>query len=265
MILTRMSGAGNSFYVCDEWSESQGLEEAVRPSFAKKICRLFPEVPTDGFIILKKKVNFDFEWDFYNADGSHAEMCGNAARCVALYFNQRIRAQEKIRFLSGAGPVEAELLLDRRVRVVMPRTTKPKKAVQGYFSINTGVPHIVVESRADLNLAQSLRPLPEPSGSNVTFVSNVQEGASLITCNAVTFERGVEAWTAACGTGAVAAATYLRETRACSHSEIHMPGGVLEVIDHGLDQCSELIGPVRFDYEFEFYGSPQRILDWESR
>jgi diaminopimelate epimerase len=263
VIFSRMSGAGNSFYLCEDRHLGKEIEKSVRPLFVKTTCQLFPNAPTDGFIFLEKHSKYDFEWDFYNADGSHAEMCGNAARCVSRYFYERISAKKNVCFLTGAGLVSTELLLGDRVRVLMPKITRTEAGAGEQFFVNTGVPHFVVEREPDLEMAKNLRPQPGPSGSNVTFVSEVLVESNVAKCKAVTYERGVEGWTSACGTGAVAAAVYLSETRGASHSLVQMPGGVLEVTYHGLSSAPELVGSAQFDYELEIDWNASRFMGLE--
>jgi diaminopimelate epimerase len=124
-----------------------------------------------------------------------------------------------------------------------------KKSV---FSINTGVPHLVVEGEPDFALAQKLRRAPElgPAGSNVTFVDRDHEEAEQL--QAITFERGVENFTLACGTGAVAAAEFQRASHpAQTEVWIEMPGGALRV--RWEDSRPLLSGPVELQFEAHFF------------
>lgn len=254
MKLTRMSGAGNSFFIIDEISFGRKIPADKRAHFVKYVCSLFQRSPTDGLLFISKKEGFDFVWDFFNSDGSSAEMCGNAARCATQYFleqhvsDREIRSKE-ISFLTLSGPVHSKVLHDHRVEIKMPIVVGGMTMIEGHFFVNTGVPHIVVDSEPDLQLAQRLRPHPTPRGSNITFVSSIdpQNG----TASAITFERGVEAWTPACGTGAVAAGIYLFERFSIKNSKIKMPGGLLEVDYEGAGSVPVLRGQAQFDYLLE--------------
>ncbi len=99
--------------------------------------------------------------------------------------------------------------------------------------LNTGVPHIVVEvpSTAELkkyrNEAAQIRSWIQlgPAGANVTFVHK----HSGVQVSAVSFERGIENFTLACGTGAVAAASVIMANNHTSRCQVQMPGGDLQI------------------------------------
>lgn len=249
-----MSGAGNSFYIFDEIAFGIKIATDSRPDFAKQICNLFQRAPTDGLLFISKKVGFDFSWDFFNSDGSSAEMCGNAARCATkFYLNEYTKNAEdrsrEISFLTLSGPVKSKILQDNQIEIQMPMVAAEPATVEGYFFVNTGVPHIVVAAEPGLELARHLRSHPAPRGANVTFVSNIDPEKNF--ANAITFERGVENWTLACGTGAVAAGTYLFERFSMKSSKIQMPGGLLEVTYEGVGSAPILRGQAQFDYLIE--------------
>lgn len=234
----RLTGAGNSFWFIDlrQYQDSRPtLAEESRPALARAICsEAVYHKKTDGLILLESSAINDFQWDFYNSDGSSAEMCGNAARCVAeLEFLKR--GLRNLSFGTRAGNIQTNHNSDS-IRVLMP----PIKALQRRnilgtegFSVNTGVPHFVVEAEPALELAKILRNAAEfgADGSNITFVRRLDSGRA----RAVTFERGVEDFTQACGTGAVAAAAWLNCTNPSAEfsktaiCNIEMPGGELSV------------------------------------
>jgi diaminopimelate epimerase len=255
MIWTRWSGAGNTFYIADSWTGGWNCSESLRSNYAKKICNLFTLAPTDGLLYIEPCDNYDFKWDFYNSDGSRAEMCGNAARCAAQYFFKRIKEKNEIEFLTLAGPIGARILDSSQVAVRMPKQTEHPSFINEIFYINTGVPHLVVEGNPDIARARSLRPLPGPRGSNVTFVTKLGRN----TCEACTFERGVENFTAACGTGAVAAALYLKnkfqiDSLEANQYQIQMPGGLLQVENASFNSSPLLLGPVEHCYDLSYQG-----------
>lgn len=248
----RVSGAGNSFFVMD-FPEKGTTETEFREKlrgFARHICSSFPGVNTDGVVFLKP----GYEWVFFNSDGSDAEMCGNAARCVAAYIEQ-IKKQNlahAVNLKTAAGNVSLSKQSEGLYRVLMPDTK-----IQGWkdfegskvFCVDTGVPHVVFEKKADQNLAQRARweKSLDPRGSNVTFLEVVGPNKT----KAITYERGVENYTLACGTGAVAAASYLKEkSPSQSRFFIQMPGGELEVVFD--KDKSYLIGPAQIDFKTVF-------------
>jgi diaminopimelate epimerase len=246
-----MSGAGNTFFVV--FSDIGSRKE--RQDFVREVCTEFVGFSTDGFLFLQKSETNDARWDFYNADGSHAEMCGNAARCAALFFNRFVRSQKKISFQTAAGDIHAEILDEGVVRVRMPalntdhgpkEVTVGSRKIRGYF-VNTGVPHFVIQAEPDEALARELRKEKVafgPNGANITFVE--LDETDFI--QAVTFERGVEGFTLACGTGAVAAACFHHECEPQFKTQmIEMPGGLLQV--DWEEDIAYLTGPAEFHFD----------------
>jgi diaminopimelate epimerase len=258
--VSRISGAQNTFFIINVFDPRWALiypqmSQSEKSQLAIKLCGARLEHPTDGLLFLRPEKGFDFAWDFFNSDGSFAEMCGNAARCCAYFFNLKIKKNEneKMRFLTGAGEITGEVLSANSVRIEMTAVSIARKmrvsGQEGYF-VNTGVPHFVLEMRPDAELARELRNGADfgPAGSNITFVHNLTPSS----VEAVTFERGVEDFTRACGTGAVAAAMYLQTRQGLQNSvEVRMPGGVLR-IENAREGCRPLLtGPVHFEYDFE--------------
>lgn len=267
LTFTRMSGAKNTFFVIDcTQGENHdvwvGLDQQSKENLAKKICLGFDDNHTDGLIFLipnqSENTTTDFTWQFFNADGSHADMCGNAARCVTLFASQKIfPGKNKMTFMTGAGPVSGEILGNHLVCVQMPLIKKIEKMtaenVEGYL-LDTGVPHFVIQQAADFHLGQRLRRSLKfaPAGANVTFVENVNLHTTSL--NAVTYERGVEDMTEACGTGAVAAAAWLLMELSQGKNkivEVRMPGGVLKIENALLGEKPFLIGEAHFEYELK--------------
>ena len=231
----KITAAGNSFLIADTLKNTK---ISNRKNTAIQLCNQYPNAKIDGLIVLDLTVGYDFIWDFYNRDGSSAEMCGNAARCVYLYFQKIVKPKERINFLSKAGEVTVEKTKDHRISVNMPLITNIKREGKAFF-VNTGVPHVVIDSVANTEDVAAFRSRPEPNGSNVTFLQGTQ---------AVTFERGVEDYTLACGTGAVAAAVRLYCEFGNQKSLIKMPGGNLEVQISNLQNSPKLIGSASLDF-----------------
>ncbi|MCB0363555.1 MAG: diaminopimelate epimerase, partial [Bdellovibrionales bacterium] len=192
----------------------------------------------------------DFQWDFYNADGSQAEMCGNAARCVALYVFKKGNKSRKMIFKTLAGPIKAHVLNHNHVEVGMSPIQKEKRnlkiSVEGCDLIvdwvDTGVPHLTVSldthpflfispDERTRQVASRLRNHPVLGsiglkGQNVSLYRIRQPGC----IEAISYERGVEDFTQACGTGAVAAAwSYHQNFPQQKAVKVNMPGGLLEV------------------------------------
>lgn len=254
-IWTHMNGAGNSFFIVDGRENPIPETSAERAAFAQRICVGTSGLSADGLFILEKADGFDFKWDFYNSDGSFAEMCGNASRCATRFFLDRVKTQDEVRFQTAAGLIVGRKIADQVYQVRMPEIpvagSAHKLTVDGqagdYYFVNTGVPHLVIPEVPVKARALSLRQAPElgAAGSNVTFI----EKQSATKYKAVTFERGVDDYTLACGTGATAAAAYARaQNPQAKIFEIQMPGGLLQV-EWASEQQAYLSGPAVIDYE----------------
>jgi diaminopimelate epimerase len=249
------SGAENSFLISDEWNDQWSLSKDLRPEFATKQCSQFINAQVDGLIYLKKIFGYDFEWEFYNSDGSFAEMCGNAARCVTGYYRDRIdQSKKELKFISLAGEIQTELVEKNLVQVLMPAIQVLDSKPGNYFLVNTGVPHVVIEGPPKIETAAKWRNFGGNRGANVTFVEEVNNSA----IRAVTFERGVEGFTKACGTGAVACAAYFNQRNYSKKRQIQMPGGILTV-ENAIDKMRPtLTGDARFHYALEIETKEKR-------
>ena len=238
-----MHGAGNSFLLVENLDgELQGEDLS---NLALRCCSPETGPGADGLIVLEPDGETDFAMGFYNADGSLGEMCGNGARCAARYGVEHglVRDAEHICFRATAG-----LIVGRRisrecyeVRLPDPGVIELNRRAEGtdcsYVELgNPGLPHAVVEllpaafsdSDALREQGRRLRHSPAfPKGANVTFVCLT--GGNRV--RAITFERGVEDFTLACGTGcgALAVSLILRGRVPGSRVEIDMPGGHLSV------------------------------------
>ena len=246
MRYTRMHGAGNSFVIIEDSRRDNRSEDLS--VLALRICARFH---TDGMIaVTPARGEADFGMLFYNADGSLGEMCGNGARCLARYGVEHglVRDAEDIRILATAGLVRARRITDEQYEIrlndpsvvdlgryaPLPDGTRVRCA---YVELGKpGIPHAVTEVRPsafdDLAVlrerGRALRFSPAfPKGANVSFVCRT--GPNRV--RAITFERGVEDFTLACGTGcgAIALSQILSGQIAGERVEIDMPGGHLSV------------------------------------
>jgi len=210
----KMSGSGNDFIVIDN---RRGLVPAGEgPALARRLCARGFSVGADALKKNKRSREADFAWRFYNADGSEPAMCGNGGRCAARFAFLKGIAPARMRFMTGAGLISAEVKGDRvKLQLPLPSGYRERVAVTvdgrrlepGFLVV--GVPHAVVEAAAleQVPVAEwgrSLRHDPAfgPAGTNVNFFS--VEGPRRLRVR--TYERGVEAETLACGTGSVATA-----------------------------------------------------------
>ncbi len=213
----KMNGSGNDFVIIDNRKGFVPLAEQAE--FAKKVCRRMFSVGADGVFLLENCDEADFRWQFYNADGSVAEMCGNGSRCVARFAYRHGLASKTMTFSTLAGIVSAEIgAQEDIVKVKLPDPTDFRTGLsvalddeeQPLFFVNTGVPHAVLfMDNDDIPVTAWGRKvrydtLFEPKGTNVNFVKVTGEN----TLKVRTYERGVEDETMACGTGNIAASLY---------------------------------------------------------
>ena len=209
-----MCAGGNDFIVIDNRS---GIC-ADGASIASRLCKRSYSVGADGLLLLEKGSKpGQLRMRIFNPDGSEPEMCGNGARCIASFATHKGISESKVNLETKAGLVEAEVKGNSctvKLKMCEPAGIKLsfKLSIDGkeYFAsfINTGVPHTVLDvenlETIDIELGKKIRyhKMFEPEGTNVDFVQVVDRGKIRLR----TYERGVEAETLACGTGAVAGA-----------------------------------------------------------
>ena len=174
MTVTKYSANGNDFIMF------VAQEKADRSQLARELCHRQNGVGADGLVVLLPHPDYDFEWEFYNSDGSVADMCGNASRAVAHYAHEKGISQEgKAEFLTGAGVIRA--------------------TINGLYVVSDMVePDIMREDIENFNIEQA-RELRHKYNANVNICKVVGD-----TMYVRTYERGVEDETLACGTGMVA-------------------------------------------------------------
>ena len=236
---TKMHGAGNDFIMIDDRSLTFPLEDCA---FIQRISARRTGVGCEGLILLQPSDVADLRMRFFNPDGHEVEMCGNGARCFARMAYELGAVSAEMCIETMAGLVRATVLGEK----VCLRLTEPSDLslnvelgleAETDF-VNTGVPHAIVwmddVSAVDVDaLGRSLRfhDAFAPQGTNVDFVQVNADG----TLTLRTYERGVEAETMACGTGAVAVAVLASERgRVALPVTVHCAGGYDLVI--GCDQ-----------------------------
>lgn len=230
----KMSGTGNDFILIDH--RSPRVSPELMPEFARLVCRRRFSVGADGLIFIENSDRADFQWRFFNGDGSEAEMCGNGARCAARFAYMYGIAPAHMRFATLAGIIEAKVAdVNVSVRMTPPNNFQLARQIALadrtllLHSVDTGVPHAVVfvddfEGVDICALGREIRFHRDfmPAGTNVNFVQYLEGGALKVR----TYERGVENETLACGTGATAAALLAAALgRAASPVNIVTSGG----------------------------------------
>lgn len=211
---TKMNGAGNDFILLD----NRDRRISLTPGQVTRLCHRQRGIGADGLMLLVPNTSgtADWSWDFYNSDGSLAEMCGNGARCFARFIQRLTGAKDSIRFETVAGVITATFHGDRvtvnltppadlRLNIELPLRSGSPRA----HALNTGVPHAVLfVPDADQAMVQDLgreirfHPVFAPRGTNVNFAQVLGPNSIRVR----TYERGVEGETLACGTGVTASA-----------------------------------------------------------
>lgn len=219
----KMQGAGNDFIIINNIELNIPVEKL--PIIAKRLCQRKVSIGADGFMVVDcPDGDADFKMRFYNQDGSIGEMCGNGARCISRYAFLKNIAGRKMSFETVAGIVYSEVLEGRLVKVLInrPEVIKLYNDIKiddkdyecSYIELgNPGLPHAVVEYNFKQADEKDLRKVGIkiryyhgfPKGANVNFFEVLNEN----TVSVKTFERGVEDFTLACGTGAASTAVAL--------------------------------------------------------
>ena len=219
----KMQGAGNDFIIINNMKLN--IPEEKLTAIAKKLCQRKVSIGADGFMVLDyPDGDADFKMRFYNRDGSIGEMCGNGARCASRYAYVNNIAGEKMTFETGAGNVNSEILGGRMVKVLLnnPEVVKLDNDIEinginyecSYIELGApGLPHAVVKynlKQADENKLREtgikIRYYDGfPKGTNVNFFEVLDGNTALVK----TYERGVEDFTLACGTGSASTAAAL--------------------------------------------------------
>lgn len=243
----KMNGAGNDFLVLNNL-DAQIPEERF-PGIAKTLCERHLSIGADGLMVVGKPLaGGDYRMLFFNSDGSLGEMCGNGARCICRYGYENGLAGETQTVETTAGTVTGQRIDRRlyRIRLNDPSVIQMNYPVEeggiqypcSYVELgNPGLPHAVVPY-ANLHSADEneLRELGRalrwnkafPKGANVNFYELTGED----TVYERTFERGVEDFTYACGTGTGSLVTVLTlQGKVSGHGvRVNMTGGQL-IID----------------------------------
>ena len=198
MTVTKYSANGNDFVMF------LAQEKKDRSALAQKLCHRQNGVGADGLVVLLPHKKYDFEWEFYNSDGSDADMCGNASRAVAHFAHEKgISKDNKAVFLTGAGVISATINgLYVVSDMVEPEILSDDIEEYGekWWLINSGVPHLVaVRENIDTFNIEEARALRYKYNCNVN-ICTIKDNTMYVR----TYERGVEDETLACGTGMVA-------------------------------------------------------------
>lgn len=257
MIFSKYEGAGNDFILIDDRSLSFDI------SLAASLCDRKKGIGADGLILLQPAAAADLRMRIFNSDGSEAESCGNGLRCLVSFAHdlhlspQTIAAHDRIiHAFSQNGQIGVRLGEPRRLSLNLPLSYN--NSTHTVHFVDTGVPHVVsfLPSLSTLDVATlgaqiRRHPAFAPHGANANFASLNPDGSLSLR----TFERGVEAETLACGTGAAATAIIASQIyNLQSPIQIQCQGGNLEVtFSDSIFSDLSLIGPARRVFSGEYY------------
>lgn len=242
----KMNGAGNDFIILNNIEEK--LDHNLFPTIARTLCHRHLSIGADGFMVVEApQQGGDYRMLFYNSDGSVGEMCGNGARCICRYGYENGLAGEEQTVETASGVVTGKRIDQRnyRIRLTDPTVIRLDYPVEAagkpwpcsYIELgDPGLPHAVVpypglkdKTMDELRtLGRSLRWHPAfPKGANVNFcdVTGPDQVVEL------TYERGVEDFTYACGTGtgSMVLALTLKGLVSGGDVVVTVPGGTLRV------------------------------------
>lgn len=196
--IAKYCASGNDFVLFHTF------EKQDHSQLARLLCDRQNGIGADGLIVLVPHEVHDFEWQFYNADGSEASMCGNGSRACAHYAHRFGLANAQMSFLTGAGIIKALVEGDTVQSDLTPPVILNKEITENglrWWMIDTGVPHLVTfdadMDHFDIEMARTLR---HKYNANVNIASIGSNGSISVR----TYERGVENETLACGTGMAA-------------------------------------------------------------
>lgn len=252
MKFTKMHGAGNDYIYIN--GITQSIDDPS--SLALKLSNRNFGIGSDGLVIILPSDKADFRMQMLNSDGSEAEMCGNATRCVGKYvFDNKLTDKTEITLETKAGIKYITLLEgDSKARKVTVDMGEPildpelipvnvsQQPVLNYpldiegkiwkiSCVSMGNPHAVVftEGIKDLDLI-GIGPKFEkhsifPKKTNTEFIEIIDRN----TLNMRVWERGAGE-TLACGTGACASAVAAILNDYCDRKiTIHLIGGSLDI------------------------------------
>ncbi len=261
-----MQGAGNDFIVIDNRSGELAPDELTK--LTPTLCDRKFGIGADGVLALEKASSeeLDFSMKYKNADGSDAGMCGNGARCLALFAHQA-GFPKKMSFNVHENIYRAEILDSNTVSIHFPvKVTPEEQNIDGHTLIkaDTGTEHYVKfvsqkkldDEEALVSVGSSLRYHKEidPPGANINFAAPLDDRSIRLQ----TYERGVENLTLACGTGALATAVAAHfqagKNTSQKNYEVNVKGGVLQA-SFQFDEASKtyqqliLTGPAHFVFK----------------
>jgi diaminopimelate epimerase len=226
-------GAGNDFILIDDRSDT--VLTRLDQQLVARLCDRHFGIGADGLMLLRPgDAEADFTMIYYNADGRTGTLCGNGSRCIIRFAHDLGLRREVYRFRAADG-LHSGRILGAWISLSMHEVTAWRRD-EGAYVLDTGSPHFVsfrneLEGLDVVAAGRAVRYADRyrESGINVNFATPTPEGIALLT-----YERGVENETLACGTGVTAAAiAYQLHYHPASHGPFQLAvstrGGDLQV------------------------------------
>lgn len=254
----KIEATGNDFIVIDK--NKNNIKE-ISVENIKKLSDRHKGIGADGIVLVGYAENQPVKMQYFNADGSLGEMCGNALRATVLfsYLLGKIKIKswyqieaddgEHTVYMDSSEEIQVEIKVENSLEDVSAEDIDLNNNFRTICYINTGVPHLVLNTTSDIDkidIIKQGRPLRwhkkfQPAGTNVNFVKVKNDYHLQIR----TYERGVENETLSCGTGIIASAIAYWEKTGKNRSEISVStlGGQLNVFYQ--DEKLFLKGPAR--------------------
>ena len=233
----KYQGTGNDFVIIDN---REGLFNSIlQKENINHICHRKRGIGADGLILLENDLVSDFKMTYYNADGKESSMCGNGGRCIAAFAAKLGIYDRQSQFKAIDGMHEVEITQEDlakgycQIKLKMQDVNDVIEIDDSLF-INTGSPHYIVfeENVQNIDVDEKGKKIRyserfAQEGTNVNFINRYQDGIYVRT-----YERGVEAETLSCGTGATAsalAAAYKGWIAPSGNCKVYTPGGLLHI------------------------------------
>lgn len=289
----KYQACGNDFVLIDLLTQENSWVEAAlafqfwKDEEAMRMCcdRKFG-IGADGILIMLPAVQAtedgngnpaasSFMLLYLNADGKEGSLCGNGSRCAAAHaFRKGYFQGSQGKFSTNDAMYCARLASDGHIALEMKDPLEWRVLEIGTF-LHTGSPHLVIPVRDLVNYpveregkALRFHSLFVPEGTNVNFMEVIDTNNLKVR----TYERGVEAETLSCGTGAVACALLHVQQNSSEFDQnqveiqLQFRGGALKVRgsieSSGILQKIELIGPAHCSYKGLWISSPSKTYAW---
>ena len=249
----KYQGAGNDFIMIDNRDKKHALSQVQ----IEQLCDRRFGIGADGLILLDNCVGVDFQMNYYNADGFLGSMCGNGGRCVVAFAKKIGIIKDQCTFMAFDGIHKAVCEENGLVSLQMI-DVEVVEVMNGAWHLDTGSPHLVYfkDNIAEIDVQEAGASIRysehfNAEGINVNFAERIGDELFVRT-----YERGVEAETLACGTGATAVAIAAFESGLISENcvNLNVKGGTLMIsfkVSNDSYQDVHLLGDARIVYSGE--------------